>query len=217
MRKDKEDYMNLKTFVTGPIQVNTYLLTDEKTKEAILIDVGGSFEEIKNYIDNNKYNLKFVLNTHGHFDHVLGEIELQEKHPEIPVYMNKNDLAHLSRLPDDIKMMGYNRQTEKLKPDAFIDENSCLYIGEEKIKILYTPGHSKGSLSYYIDNKLFSGDALFQRSIGRTDLFDGDYDELITSIRTKLLTLPDETIVYPGHGPKTTIREEKKYNPYLNF
>ena len=82
---------------------------------------------------------------------------------------------------------------------------------------MYTPGHSKGSLSYYIDNKLFSGDALFQRSIGRTDLFDGDYDELITSIRTKLLTLPDETIVYPGHGPKTTIREEKKYNPYLNF
>lgn len=207
--------MELKIFHTGPLEVNTYLLMDNESKECILIDVGGSFDSIKKFIDDNGYNLKYILNTHGHFDHILGEVEIQDKYPEIPIYMNKEDTPHFSRLEDELKRWGLNYKTKPLKPTEYIDENSNIYIGKNKINILYTPGHSKGSLSYYIDGKLFSGDVLFQRSIGRTDFIDGDYDTLIHSIKTKYFPLSEDTIVYPGHGPSTTIKEEKKYNTYL--
>lgn len=207
--------MDLKTYVTGPIQVNTYALLDNDSKEAALIDVGGEFGSIKKELDELGYNIKFILNTHGHFDHVMGEIEVQQNYPEIPIYINKEDESHFSRLEQELKMWGFNVATEPLKPTMFIDETTSLKIGNHDIKILHTPGHSKGSLSYYVDGKLFSGDALFLRSIGRTDFYDGDYDELITSIKTKLLCLPEETKVYPGHGPSTTIAGEKKYNQYL--
>lgn len=207
--------MDLKTYVTGPIQVNTYALLNNDVKEAVLIDVGGEFERIKKELDELGYKIKFILNTHGHFDHVMGEIEVQQKYPEVPIYINKEDESHFSRLEEELKMWGFGVQIEPLKPTMFIDETTSLKIGNHDIKVLHTPGHSKGSLSYYVDGKLFSGDALFLRSIGRTDFYDGDYDELITSIKTKLLTLPEETKVYPGHGPSTTIASEKKYNQYL--
>lgn len=208
--------MQLEIKQTGPLEVNTYIIKDEESKEAVIIDVGGSFEEIKSNLDKEGYNIKFILNTHGHFDHVLGEIEIQEKYPDIPIYINKNDISHFSRLKEEMSYFGVPfKGKEPLNIENFIDENSELYIGKHKIQIFYTPGHSKGSLCYYVDGKLFSGDALFFRSIGRTDFYDGDYDTLITSIKTKLLPLPDETTVYPGHGPKTTIKYEKTYNTYL--
>ncbi len=207
--------MNLKKYITGPLAVNTYLITDENSKEAILIDVGGNFSEIKRDIDSLGYKLKYILNTHGHFDHILGEVEVQKNYPDIPILMNNGDLSHFSKLEEELKMWGVNIKTEPLKLNKFIDENTELTIGEEKIKILYTPGHSLGSLSYYIGSKVFTGDALFQRSIGRTDFYDGDYDTLVNSIKSKLLILPDNTQVFPGHGPSTTIGEEKKYNTYL--
>lgn len=207
--------MIVDVFQTGPLEVNTYVLKDETTKETVLIDVGGSFGEIKKTLENDGYNVKFILNTHGHFDHVMGEVEVQQNYPEIPIYINKEDESHFSRLQEELKMWGFGVQIEPLKPTMFIDETTSLKIGNYDIKILHTPGHSKGSLSYYVDGNLFSGDALFMRSIGRTDFYDGDFDELITSIKTKLLNLPDETKVYPGHGPATTIAAEKKYNPYL--
>ena len=106
-------------------------------------------------------------------------------------------------------------EIEPLKPTKFIDETTELKIGNNTIKVLETGGHSAGGLSFYVDGKVFTGDALFYGSIGRTDFFDGDFDQLITSIKTKLLTLPEETKVYPGHGPSSTIAKEKKHNPYL--
>lgn len=208
--------MQLEIKQTGPLEVNTYILKDEESKEAVLIDVGGSFEEIKVNLEKEGYTIKFILNTHGHFDHVLGETEIQEKYPNIPIYMNKDDISHFKRLKDEMSYFGIPfKGKEPLNLETFIDENSELYIGKNKIQIFHTPGHSKGSLCYYVDGKLFSGDALFFRSIGRTDFYDGDYDTLIASIKTKLLQLPDETNVYPGHGPKTTIQYEKTYNTYL--
>ncbi len=207
--------MQLKTYITGPIQVNTYVLKDEDSKEAVIIDVGGSFETIKKDLDKEGYNIKFILNTHGHFDHVLGEVEVQQKYPEIPICINKDDVSHFSRLEQELQMFGFNTSVEPLKPTMFIDETTQLSVGKYPIQIFSTPGHSKGSLTYYVDNKLFSGDALFYRSIGRTDFYDGDFDELITSIKEKMFVLPDETKVYPGHGPSTTIFDEKKYNQYL--
>ncbi len=207
--------MKLDIIQTGPLQVNTYIIKDEDSKEAVIIDLGGSFELIKNKIEKDGFKIKFILNTHGHFDHVLGEIEAQKKSPEIPIYMHKDDVLHLARLKEEMGYFGYNYETGTLKLTNFIDENSELYIGKNKITVLHTPGHSKGSLSFYADKKVFSGDALFFRSIGRTDFYDGDYDTLINSIKNKLLSLPDETKVYPGHGFDTTICNEKKYNTFL--
>lgn len=207
--------MDIKIFHTGPLEVNTYLLKDEISKEAVLIDVGGSFEAIKNELDKTGYSLKYILNTHGHFDHILGEIEIQQNYPEIPIYIHKDDSSHFTKLQEEINSWGFNIRIEPLRPTKFIDENDILYLGNNKIQILHTPGHSKGSLSYFINDVVFTGDALFQRSIGRTDFYDGDYDTLINSIKTKLLQLPENTKVFPGHGPSTTIREEKKYNTYL--
>lgn len=207
--------MILKEYVTGPIEVNTYALLDEESKEAVLIDVGGSFEEIKEEVSLLGYTIKFILNTHGHFDHVLGEVEVQQNYPELPIYIHKDDTPHFSRLKEEMSFFGIPSNVESLKIDTFIDETSSLFIGKHKIQIFYTPGHSKGSLCYYVDGMLFSGDALFCHSIGRTDFYDGDYDELITSIKSKLMKLPENTKVYPGHGPSTTIAEEKKHNQYL--
>ena len=208
--------MDLKIFQTGPLEVNTYILTDEQSKEAVIIDIGGEFETIKKELDEKGFKIKFILNTHGHFDHLLGEIEIPKKYPNIPIYMSEADIFHVKNINNELKMWRVNKETEPLRPIKFIDENTKLTLGEQEIKIFATPGHSKGSLSFYIDGKLFSGDALFKHSIGRTDFIDGDYDTLISSIKTKLFTLPDETKVYPGHGPSSTIKDEKKFNPYLN-
>ena len=207
--------MNLKIYQTGPLDVNTYLLMDDESKEAILIDVGGSFDEIYKEILDKGYTLKYILNTHGHFDHVLGEINIKNKYPNIPIFMHKNDLIHTDKISQEMKMFGLESNIDKFTITSFLDENSDLSIGNNKIKVYHTPGHSGGSVCFYVDNKLFSGDSLFQRSIGRTDFYDGDYDTLINSIKTKLLPLNEDTIVYPGHGPNTTIRAEKKFNIYL--
>ncbi len=205
--------MKVKIYQTGPLEVNTYVLTDENSKEAVIIDLGGSYQKIKE--DLSGYNIKFVLNTHGHLDHILGETELQKENPEIPIYMHKNDEIHINHMAQTAQMWGLDKISNVIKPDKFIDETSQLFIGKNQINIIHTPGHSKGSLSYYTDGKLFCGDALFFRNIGRTDFFDGDYDELIASIKEKLLILPDDTTVYTGHGPSTNIKDEKLYNPYL--
>lgn len=200
---------------TGPLSVNTYILKDEESKEAIIIDVGGSFTKIKQILDEQGYKIKCILNTHGHFDHVLGDIEIQKLYPKIPIYMHKDDYSHIENMLIEMSAFGYSMDGEKISINEFIDEKSQINLGENKIEIFHVPGHSKGSLAYYVDNKLFSGDALFYRSIGRTDFYDGDYNTLINSIKTKILSLPNETVVYPGHGPKTTVQYEKKYNEFL--
>ncbi len=200
---------------TGPMPVNTYILKDENSKEAVIIDVGGDFENIKQKLDAEKYTVKYILNTHGHFDHVLGEPYIQKNYPQIPIYMSKDDLPHIINMKEEMNFFDMTSTVESLKLDSFIDENSQLFIGKYKIQVLATPGHSKGSLSFYTDGKLFSGDTIFSRSIGRTDFYDGDFDAIINSIMTKLTVLPDDTIVFPGHGLSTTIRNEKLFNTYL--
>lgn len=207
--------MKVDIYHTGPLDVNTYVLKDEESKEAVIIDIGGDFDKIKSDLDEQGYNLNFILNTHGHFDHILGETDIADKYPDIPIYMHKGDLYYLTHIDDVLRMWGINASAKIINPAKFIDENDKLSIGNYDIRIIYTPGHSQGSLSYFADGKLFSGDALFRHSIGRTDLFGGDYNILIDSVKTKLLTLPGETIVYPGHGDSSTIDEEKKNNIYL--
>ena len=208
--------MLLNIFQTGPLDVNTYVLKDEESKEAVLIDVGGEFEEIQEKLNKDGYQVKYILNTHGHFDHILGEAQFQDKYPDLKIYINKNDERHYTDLTKTLQLWGFGDEVPSLKPFDTVDETTQLNVGKTQIRVIETPGHSKGSVSYYVDGKLFSGDALFYGSIGRTDFIDGDFHELITSIKTKLFILPDDTIVYPGHGPSTTIKNEKLTNPYLN-
>jgi len=202
--------MEFEVFVTGPIQVNTYLLYDEISKEAILIDVGGSAEKIINKI--NELNLKVlgIYNTHGHFDHILGAKEIQEK-LNIPFYVHKEDKLFVEKLD---AQMTYYGMPSALPPEinGYVDNNSEIKLGKNIVKVIETPGHTQGGVCYLADEMLFSGDTLFLESIGRTDLPGGDYSTLKKSIREKLFTLDENIKVYPGHESSTSIGHEKEYN-----
>ncbi len=207
--------MIIKTFPTGVLQVNTYLLIDEESKEAVIIDLGGDFDRLKNEIDQYGAKLKFILNTHGHFDHIMGDLQVQLSNNPVPVYMHEGDKWHADNIELSLQRWGIADSHPPIKIDAYIDENSELTIGKTPIKVIYTPGHSKGGVCYLIGNDLFSGDTLFYGSVGRTDLEGGSHSELIDSIKQKLLILDDNVTVYPGHGPKTTIAYERNHNSFL--
>ncbi len=202
--------MKFETFVTGPIQVNTYMIYDEASKETILLDVGGSVAEIVSRIEDLDLKIKGIYNTHGHFDHILGAKEIQEK-LNIPFYVHKGDKLMVENLENIMSMYGMGYAQPPTIND-FLDENTELKLGETVVKIIETPGHTEGGVCFLIDNMLFSGDTLFLESIGRTDLPGGDYQTLKNSIREKLFTLPEDIKVFPGHDVSTSIGHEKRYN-----
>lgn len=207
--------MILKIFNTGVLQVNTYLLIDEESKEAVIIDLGGDFERINEVIKQNGAELKFILNTHGHFDHIMGDVAVQSGDISVPVYMHEGDRWHAENIAKSLQRWGVADEWPAIKIKEYIDEDTELKIGNSKIKIIHTPGHSMGGVSYLIGDMLFSGDTLFYNSIGRTDFEDGDYETLIKSIKEKLMPLDDSIKVYPGHGPGSSIGSERQHNPYL--
>lgn len=206
--------MFLKHYITGPIQVNTYLLADEETKDAIVIDLGGDWKEIKKDADALGFKINYILLTHGHFDHILGIPEMQ-KEENIPVLMNEKDLFLTQHLSEMLCHFRINSDVTSVRIDKFIDEQTHLKVGNYSITTLSTPGHTPGGQSYFVDGKLFSGDSLFKHSIGRTDLEGGNHSELINSVKTKLFTLPPKTVVYPGHVDFTTIEDEIKNNIFV--
>ncbi len=211
--------IQIRCFQFNPIQENTYVLFNEK-KQCIIVDAGCYFEEEKNELLNfvleNNLQPTLLLNTHAHFDHVFGISFLKNKFPSVPFVLHQNEKVVLDSFAAVTAKYGI---AGDVPPDAdyFIDEKSELKLGDEKIKILFTPGHSLGSLSFYFEpeNMVVSGDVLFQQSIGRTDIMGGDFSTLVQSIHDKLFTLPDETQVYSGHGAVTTIGEEKDFNPFV--
>ncbi len=202
--------MKFETFITGPIQVNTYLLYDEKSKEGILIDVGGSADKIVSRIKELGIGVKGIYNTHGHFDHILGAKEVQEL-LNIPFFVHKGDALFVENLETQMALygMGY---AEPPKITGFIDENTQIKLGENIVKVIETPGHTEGGVCFLVNDLLFSGDTLFFESIGRTDLPGGDYITLKQSIKEKIFTLAEEIKVYPGHDISTSIGHEKQYN-----
>lgn len=206
--------MLVKTFPMGLIGTNAYLLIDEKSKEAAVIDLGGDFEIIKDELEKYDATLKFILNTHGHFDHILGENKAQS-YFNVPVYIHKDDEYLASNLPKQLERFGFVNNTESPKDIKTFTEDDVFELGEEKIKVIHTPGHTPGSVCFLIGGKLFSGDTLFYTSIGRTDFEGGSYKQISDSIMNKLFVLPDDVDVYPGHDTKTTIGYEKKYNCYF--
>ena len=200
--------MIIKAVEAGPIQANCYILMDEETKEIVIMDPGGEAEMLSEEIDNFKGNVKFIILTHGHFDHVGAVKDLCQKY-KVPFYISAVDYEYVQK--DDSGIFG------KLPNNPLvIKEGYTISFGKNTIKVLETPGHTKGGLSFVIDDKVFTGDTLFRGSIGRTDFLGGDFDEIINSIKTKLLPLGDDIIVYPGHGPSSTIAFEKRNNPYLD-
>ena len=212
--------MKLKTFVFNNLGVNSYLLWDEESKEAVIIDPAALYpdeeEELKEFVRSNGLILKHSLNTHLHFDHVFGNAFI-EREFAIKSEAHDADWPWAETIGERLARFGI-RYTGKVPAlGRILNEGDRITFGRYTIEILHLPGHSPGSLGYYIpqEGMIFAGDVLFQYSIGRTDFADSDHYALIRNIREKLFTLPDDTIVYPGHGPSTTIKAEKEYNRYV--
>lgn len=212
--------MNIKVFEFNPIAVNTYVLYDE-TGECVIIDAACFFpneqQELLSFINNNKLAVKHLLNTHLHFDHVFG-VNFMEEQFDVKMKAHKADEFLLASMQQQMAMFGFPANGKYIPTmGEYIDENDIIEFGNQKLSIMSVPGHSPGSIVFYNkkENLVISGDVLFNGSIGRTDLPQGDYNLLIDGIKTKLLVLPEDTVVYPGHGPSTTIKGEKQMNPFL--
>jgi hydroxyacylglutathione hydrolase len=210
--------LQVKYFSFSPIQENTYVLYNEKG-DACIIDPGcyTASEQIKldAFIKENELKPVLLLNTHCHLDHVFGLDWAADKYELIP-HMHQREEQMLKMAPASGQMWGLPFHGYE-GPVEFLTEGQTITLGDDELTLLFTPGHSPGHFCFYCKKQSFviGGDVLFQGSIGRTDLPFGDFDELISSIRTQLFTLPSDTIVYPGHGPKTSIGFEKKHNPFL--
>jgi glyoxylase-like metal-dependent hydrolase (beta-lactamase superfamily II) len=208
----------LKAFTFNPLQENTYLLYNEQ-KDAILIDPGCYEEhertELSDFIQNHDLQLKYLLNTHCHLDHVFGNLWIYTTY-QTPLHIHENEKKVLEAAPVSGLMWGLSFDNYQ-GPIVTLKEGEKIHIGHDCLEVLFTPGHSPGHISFYCKEQDFilSGDVLFRESIGRTDLPGGNHDTLLHTIRTQLFQLPEETNVYSGHGPGTTIGHEKKYNPFL--
>ena len=203
------DKFFLKHFVVGPMEVNCYLVADPVTKDACLIDPGADPKAIKNFLAKNKFNLKFIINTHGHGDHIAANGSF-----DLPIYIHRLDGDFLT---DPDKNLSHVFIFKIISPKAtrFLEDGEELSLGNLKLKIIHTPGHTPGSISIKLDGVVFTGDALFAGGIGRTDFSYGDETKLLRSIKDRLLAFSDDTVIYPGHGESSTIGEEKRLNPFL--
>lgn len=208
--------MIIKVFVKGPIDANNYLVIDEKTNDAVLIDCSSAEDSYINEIKSTGVNLKYILLTHGHFDHLLGVDKFHEVFG-VDTYVAKEDMTQVRLVPDMMQMFAGMLPVNISSINHFVKDGDEFVVGNMKIKAISTPGHTEGGMCYLIGDTLFSGDTMFQGSVGRCDLTGGSWDAIKTSIKDKLFKLPESTVVYPGHGPKTTIDFEKKYNEIINL
>ena len=205
--------MIIKNIVVGPLDVNCYILGCEDTKAAAIIDPGDNADEIIKTIDKEGLNPELIINTHAHFDHIGGVKAIQE-HFKIDFLLHKEDSFLIENASEQATVFGLSPIP---KPDVnkFVNNGDKISLGDKIINVIHTPGHSPGGVCYYVDNNIFVGDTMFAGSIGRTDLPGGSYETLINSIKERLFPLGDSTIVYPGHGPSTTIKNEREHNPFL--
>ncbi|RJP67331.1 MAG: MBL fold metallo-hydrolase [Ignavibacteriales bacterium] len=206
-------------FVFNPFAENTYILWDDTTLEAAIIDPGcyEEFEKnlLKDFVASNKLTPKYLLNTHCHIDHIVGNAFIKKEFI-VEFIAGEKDVFLLEIQLEHAYEFGFEME-ESPQPDSFLSEDRILRLGEQEIKSLFTPGHSPGEFCLYCpdENICITGDVLFNEAIGRTDLWSGDYKNLIQSIQVKLFTLPDETKIYPGHGDESSIGYEKIHNPFL--
>jgi hydroxyacylglutathione hydrolase len=207
--------MILEMLTVGPFQENCYVIGDEATGEGALIDPGDEAARIALAVERTNLEIGWIIITHAHIDHVGAVAALVDEYA-CPVLMHAEAEPMLGQLPTQAMMMGL-RFGKVPAVDRHIEDDEVLEVGGLELKALYTPGHAPGHLAFYLESEglILSGDALFAGSVGRTDLFGGDMELLLRSIDERLMTLPDETRVLPGHGPETTIGEERAHNPFL--
>jgi hydroxyacylglutathione hydrolase len=200
----------------GMLQCNCSIFGDEQSREAIVIDPGDQIDEILAVLAKHSLHVKAIVITHAHIDHIGGAAKLKAA-TGAPVYMNGNDQSLYDHLDTQATWLGMDTP-QRTSVDIDAREGGSLSLGDAEFHILDTPGHTQGSISLWIpaEGKLIAGDTLFRDSIGRTDLPGGDGQQILRSIHTKLLKLPEEAIVIPGHGPNTTIGREKERNPFLS-
>lgn len=211
----KRGTMLFETIVVGDLGVNCYLLADSETKEGVVIDPGAEAEKILAAIRAKGIKVRYLLNTHGHFDHIGANRRVAEATGGT-LMINREDEPFLSLAAQAARSYGLTAENSP-PPAAYFADGDRLRFGRHELQVIHIPGHSPGGSCFYLADEamLISGDSLFAESIGRTDLPGGSQGLLVISIRTKLLTLPAETRVFPGHGPATTIGHEKQHNPYL--
>lgn len=205
--------MILETICVGPMQANCYILASAWHRQAIVIDPGGNLRKIKQALDKYSLSAAFIINTHGHYDHIGCDDKFG-----VPVYIHSQDLELLKNSEFNLsKQFGLPYQVRaKIE---ILKDGQTLELEDLQLKVLHIPGHTPGGIALYMlkptDKIVFTGDSLFAQGIGRTDFSGGNAAVLIESIKEKLLTLPEDTVIYPGHGPSSTIGEEKRNNPYL--
>ena len=214
--------ITIKTFAVNPLQENCYVVSDD-TKACIIIDCGAFYiterQAIVNHINENNLKPAHLLCTHGHFDHVFGNDTIFEAYglkPEI----HTDDASLITDVAKQCEMMGMGLDYDRTTPPIghYLANDEEISFGSHTLKVIHTPGHSKGGVVFYCETEkiLFSGDTLFRMSVGRTDLPGGSWTELMDSLDEKIATLPKDTVVYPGHGPKTLLSEEFSMNPYFH-
>lgn len=205
--------MILQKLCVGELSTNCYILGDEKTNEGVVIDPGGDFDLIDENIEKLNLKIKYIILTHGHIDHIKALVPLKEK-TKAKVLIHKEDLAILSNPIYNLSQFT-GEDSSFSEPDLLLKDGDTIEFGKTKLLVLHTPGHTPGSISLYTDNLLFTGDTLFCEGVGRTDLPGSSQEKLLNSVKQKLFTKPDDTEVFPGHGPSTTIGWEKKNNPWI--
>lgn len=205
--------MLIETLTVGPVMTNCYIIGCEETGKGAIIDPGGSAERILDAVERMELDIVYVLNTHGHFDHTLANDEVVEA-TGAPLAIHEADAPALAHGGG---ASWFGMRGSKSSADLLLTEGDVLKVGNLELHVLHVPGHSPGGVAFYVPREgvVFSGDALFNMGIGRTDLPGGSYPQLMASIRAKLFALPDETVVYSGHGPATTIGRERVGNPFL--
>ena len=201
------------TLVVGPIEENCYVLKDEETGEGIIIDAGDNGQEILAYVRDNGIDIKLLVNTHGHWDHI-GAVDVLREALGVQLASHREDAPRLTASEEEMAV--YSVFVGKKKPaEILLEDGDVINFGKSSLKVIHTPGHTKGGICLYGGGCLFSGDTLFASSVGRTDLPGGDYHEILHSVNVALAQVADETKVYPGHGPASRMGRERRCNPYL--
>ena len=207
--------MKITCMPSGPLGVNTYLVVDENTKEGFIVDPGGYNPKLTKKVSDEGIEIKYIVLTHGHADHISGVNEHLDDFPDAKVVVHTNEKPMLEDPRENQSLMFGSAQT--VKGDIFVNDGDELEVGNLKLKFIFTPGHTPGGMCIYVESEdvLFSGDTLFRQSIGRTDFPGGSFRDLADAVHTKLFILPDQTVVLPGHMGQTSIGFEKENNPFV--
>lgn len=203
----------VEVLIVGPLFSNCYIVWDDNEKQGVIIDPGDDADLILKTVRKLGIKIKYILATHGHFDHV-GAVAPLKRELKVEFLAHKDDFFFIEDGENAARRWGVEIE-QPPKPDRFIDDGDKIKIGGFDLEVIHTPGHSPGGISFLYNQMVFGGDTLFQGSIGRTDFRKGSFEDLSNSIKTRLYTLPDNTIVYTGHGPITTIGDEKRYNAFV--